>query len=49
MFDLAQKMVSGRLTEMGWGLGVNVPVPLCSFVAAYLRCHPEQRDLVVAA
>jgi hypothetical protein len=47
--DLAQGMVSGRLTEMRWGLGVNVPVLLCPFVAVYLRCHPEQRDLVVAA
>jgi hypothetical protein len=49
MFDQAQGMVSGQLTEMGWVLGVNVLVPVCALVAAYLRRHPERRDLVVAA
>ncbi len=49
IFDQAQKTVSGQLAKMRWGLGLNVPVPMCAFVAAYLRRHPEQRDLVVAA
>jgi hypothetical protein len=49
MFDQAQKTMSGQLSKMRWGLGLNVPVPMCPFVAAYLRRHPEQRDLVVAA
>jgi hypothetical protein len=49
MFDQAQKTISGQLSKMRWGLGLNVPVPMCQFVAAYLRRHPEQRDLVVAA
>jgi hypothetical protein len=49
MLDQAQKTVSGQLTKMRWGLGLNEPVPMCPFVAAYLRRHPEQRDLVVAA
>ena len=49
IFDQAQKAVSGQLAKMRWGLGLNVPVPMCQFVAAYLRRHPEQRDLVVAA
>ena len=48
MFDQAQKIVSGQLAKMRWRLGLNVPVPMCLFVAAYLRRHPEQRDLVVA-
>jgi predicted GNAT family acetyltransferase len=48
MFDQAQKIVSGQLAKMRWRLGLNVPVPMCPFVAAYLRRHPEQRDLVVA-
>jgi hypothetical protein len=49
MFDQAQKTASGQLATMRWGLGLNVPVPMCPFVAACLRRHPEQRDLVVAA
>jgi hypothetical protein len=49
MFDQAQKTISGQLSKVRWGLGLNVPVPMCPFVAAYLRRHPEQRDLVVAA
>jgi hypothetical protein len=49
MFDQAQGMVSGQLTEMGLAFGVNVPVPLCGFVAVGLRRDREQRDLVVAA
>jgi hypothetical protein len=40
--------VSGQLAKMRWGLDLNIPVPMCPFVAAYLRRHPEQRDLVVA-
>jgi hypothetical protein len=48
MFDQAQGMVSGQLTEMRWALGVNVPVPMCPFVAADLRRDPKQRDPVVA-
>ena len=49
MFDQAQKPISGQLSKMRWGLGLTVPVPVCLFVAAYRRRHPEQRDLVVAA
>ena len=49
MFDQAQKTISGQLSKMRWGLGLNVPVPMCSFVATSMRRHPEQRDLVVAA
>ena len=49
MFDQAQKTVSGQLAKMRRGLGLNVPVPMCPFVAAYLRRHPEERDLVVAS
>jgi hypothetical protein len=49
MFDQAQKTVGGQLATMRWGLGLYVPVPMCAFVPAYLRRHPEQRDLVVAA
>ena len=49
MFDPAQETVSGQLAKMRCGLDVNVPVPMCPFVAAYLRRHLEQRDLVVAA
>jgi hypothetical protein len=50
IFDQAQKAVSGQLAKMRWGLGLNLPVPMCPFVVAYLRRHPEQqRDLVVAA
>jgi hypothetical protein len=49
MFDHAQKTVSGQLATMRRGLGLNVPLPMCPFVAAYLCRHPEQRDLVVAA
>jgi hypothetical protein len=49
MFDNAHRTVSGQLAKNRWGLGLNVPVPMCPFVAAYLRRHPEQRDLVVAA
>ena len=49
MFDQPQGMVSGKLTEMRWAPGMNVPVPMCPFVAADLYRDPEQRDLVVAA
>jgi hypothetical protein len=49
MFDQAQGMVSGQLTEMRWALCVNMPVPMCPFVAADLRRDPKQRDPVVAA
>jgi hypothetical protein len=49
MFDQAQKTISGQLAKVRWGLGLNVPLPMCPVVAAYLRRHPEQRDLVVAA
>jgi hypothetical protein len=49
MFDQAQRMESGQLTEMRWALGVNVAVPMCPFVAADLRRDPKQRDPVVAA
>jgi hypothetical protein len=49
MFDQAQEMVSEQLTEIRWALGVNVPVPMCPFVAADLRRDPKQRDPVVAA
>jgi hypothetical protein len=49
MFDQAQKTISGQLSKMRWGLGLNVPVPMCSFVATSMRRHPEQRDLAVAA
>ena len=49
MFEQAQKAISGQLSRMRWGLGLNVPVPTCPSVAAYLRRHREQRDLVVAA
>jgi hypothetical protein len=36
MSDQAQKTMSGQLA-MRWGLGLNVPVPICPFVAGYLR------------
>jgi hypothetical protein len=49
MFDQAQKTVSGQLTKMRWGLGPNVRVPMWPFAVAYLRCHPEEGDFVVAA
>jgi hypothetical protein len=49
MFDQAQKPISGQLSKRRWGLGLTVPAPVCLFVAAYRRRHPEQRDLVVAA
>ena len=49
MFDQAQALVSRELTEMRWALGVNVPVPMCPFVAADLRRDPKHRDSVVAA
>ena len=49
MFDQAQKTVSGRLAKMRWGLGLDVPAPMCPFVSAYLRRHSQQRGLVVAA
>ena len=48
MFDQAQKTVSGQLATMWCGLGLNVPLPTCPFVAAYPCRYPE-RDLVVAA
>lgn len=42
---LGSKLVAGALDDLRRrGLGV---VPLCPFVAAYLRRHPEQADLVV--
>jgi hypothetical protein len=34
MFDPAQETVSGQLAKMRCGLGRNVPVPMCPFVAA---------------
>lgn len=49
MFDEAQKTISGQVSKMRWGLGLNVPVPVCPFAAASLRRHPERRDLVVGA
>lgn len=43
---LGSRLVAGALDDLrGRGLGL---VPLCPFVAAYLRRHPEQQDLVVA-
>lgn len=42
---LGSKLVAGALDDLRRRqLGV---VPLCPFVAAYLRRHPEQGDLVV--
>jgi hypothetical protein len=49
LFDEAQKTISGQVSKMRWGLGLNVPVPVCPFAAASLRRHPERRDLVVGA
>jgi hypothetical protein len=49
MFDEAQKTISGQVSKMRWGLGLNVPVPVCPVAAASLRRHPERRDLVVGA
>jgi hypothetical protein len=49
MFDQAQKTISGQVSKMRWGLGLNVPVPVCPFATATLRRHPERRDLVVGA
>jgi uncharacterized protein len=43
---LGSRLVAGALADLrSRGLGL---VPLCPFVAAYLRRHPEQADLVVA-
>lgn len=42
---LGSQLVAGALDDIrSRGLGL---VPLCPFVAAYLRRHPEQTDLVV--
>ncbi len=42
---LGARLVSGALEDIrARGLGL---VPLCPFVAAYLRRHPEYTDLVV--
>jgi hypothetical protein len=49
MFDQAQKTMSGQLAKMRRGLGLDVPVPMCPFIAACLPRHREQRELVVAA
>ncbi len=38
-------LVAGALDDIR-SRGLHV-VPVCPFVAAYLRRHPEQRDLVV--
>ena len=42
---VGSRLVSGALDDIrARGLRVS---PVCPFVAAYLRRHPEQRDLVV--
>jgi uncharacterized protein len=42
---LGSRLVAGALADLrSRGLGL---VPLCPFVAAYLRRHPDQADLVV--
>ena len=42
---LGARLVAGVLADLR-SRGLRL-VPLCPFVAAYLRRHPEQRDLVV--
>jgi uncharacterized protein len=42
---IGSRLVAGALEDIG-SRGLRV-VPLCPFVAAYIRRHPEQRDLVV--
>ena len=42
---LGSRLVSGALDDLR-RRGLSV-VPLCPFVAAYLRRHPEETDLVV--
>ena len=42
---LASRLVAGALADVR-GRGLRI-VPLCPFVAGYLRRHPEQADLVV--
>ena len=42
---VGSRLVSGALDDIH-ARGLRV-APVCPFVAAYLRRHPEQRDLVV--
>jgi predicted GNAT family acetyltransferase len=42
---VGSRLVSGALDDIR-ARGLRV-APVCPFVAAYLRRHPEQRDLVV--
>jgi uncharacterized protein len=42
---IGSRLVAGALDDIR-SRGVRV-VPVCPFVTAYLRRHPEQRDLVV--
>jgi predicted GNAT family acetyltransferase len=42
---VGDRLVSGALDDIR-AHGLHV-VPVCPFVAAYLRRHPEQRDLIV--
>ena len=42
---VGSRLVAGALADIRRrGLGL---IPVCPFVAAYLRRHPEERDLVV--
>jgi predicted GNAT family acetyltransferase len=43
---MGARLVAGALDDIR-GRGLRV-VPLCPFVAAYIRRHPEYADLVVA-
>jgi hypothetical protein len=40
ILDYAQETVSGQPAKMGWGLGLNVPVPMCPFVTALPAASP---------
>jgi uncharacterized protein len=42
---IGSRLVAGALDDIR-SRGLRV-VPVCPFVTAYLRRHPEQRDLVV--